>query len=222
MEFSRQEYRSGLPFPSPGDLPDPVIKPGSLTLQTDSLLSEPLGTTANSDKSRHRIKKQRHYFANKGLSSQRYGFSSSHVWMWDLEYKESWAPKNWCCLTVVLERSLESHLNSKEIQPVHPKGNEPWIFTGRTDAEAPVLWPPDVKSRLTGKVPDAGKVEGRRVTENEMIEWHYWLWTWVWVTSRSWWWTGKPGVLQSMGLQRVGHDWVTDWTGEPGDQASQS
>ena len=104
----------------------------------------------------YRIPKQRHYFANKGLSSQSYGFSSSHVWMWELDYKESWAPKNWCFWTVVLEKTLESPLDCKEIQPVRPKGNHSWIFVGRTDAETPILWPPDVKSWLIGKDPDAG------------------------------------------------------------------
>ena len=105
------------------------------------------------------IKKQRYYFANKGPSSQSYGFSSSHVWMWELDYKESWAPKNWCFWTVVLEKTLESPLDCKEIQPVHPKGSQSWIFIGRTDAEAetPILWPPDAKNWLLGKDPDAGK-----------------------------------------------------------------
>ena len=104
-------------------------------------------------------KKQRHYFANKGPSSQGYGFSSSHVWMWELDYKESWAPKNWCFQTVVLEKTLESPLDCKEIQPVHPKGNQSWIFIGRTDVEAEtlILWPLDAKNWLTGKDPDAGK-----------------------------------------------------------------
>ena len=90
------------------------------------------------------IKKQRHYFANKGPSSQGYGFSSSHVWMWELDYKESWAPKNWWFWTVVL-KTLESPLDCKEIQPVHPKGNQSWVFTGGTDVEAetPIFWPPD-------------------------------------------------------------------------------
>ena len=99
-----------------------------------------------------------HYFV-KGLSSQGYGFSSGHVWMWELDYKESWAPKNGCFWTVVLEKTLESHLDCKEIQPVHPKGDQSWVFIGRTDVEteAPVLWPPDVKSWLIGKDPDAGK-----------------------------------------------------------------
>ena len=95
----------------------------------------------------------------KGPSSQSYGFSSSHVWMWELDYKESWALKNWCFWTVVLEKTLESPLDCKEIQPVHPKGNQSWIFIRRTDVEAetPILWPPDTKNRLTGKDTDAGK-----------------------------------------------------------------
>ena len=111
------------------------------------------------DKHRQHIKKQRHHFSNKGPSSQSYGFSSSHVWMWELNYKESWVVKNWCCWTVVLEKTLESPLESKEIQPVHPKGNQSWIFIGRTDVEAetPVLWPPHAKSWLIWKDPDAGK-----------------------------------------------------------------
>ena len=105
------------------------------------------------------IKKQRHYFADKDLSSQSYGFYSSHVWMWELDYKESWAPKNWPFWTIVLEKTLENLLDWKEIQPVHHKGNQSWIFIGRTDAEAetPILWPSDVKSWLFGKDPDAGK-----------------------------------------------------------------
>jgi len=107
---------------------------------------------------------QRHYFANKAPSSQSYGFSSSHVWMWELDYKESWALKNWCFWTVVLENTLESPLHCKEIQPVHPKGNQSWIFIGRTDAEveAPILCPPDAKNWLIGKTLILGKVEGRR------------------------------------------------------------
>ena len=109
------------------------------------------------DQHRQHIKKQRHYFANKSPSSQSYGFSSSHVWMWELDYKESWASKNWCFWTVVLEKTLESPLNCKEIQAVHPKGNQSWIFIGKPDAEAPILWPPDVKNWFIGKDPDAGK-----------------------------------------------------------------
>ena len=105
------------------------------------------------------LKKQRHYFANKGPSSQSYGFSSSNVWVWELDYKESWVPKNWCFWTVVLEKALESPLDCKEIQPVHPKGDESWIFIERIDAkvEAPIRWSPVVKSQLIGKDPDAGK-----------------------------------------------------------------
>ena len=111
------------------------------------------------DKPRQCIKKQRHHFANKDPSSQGYGFSSGHVWMWELDYKENWAQKNWCFWTVVLEKTLESPLDSREIQPVHPKGNQSWIFTGRTDieAETPILWPPDANSWLIRKDPDAGK-----------------------------------------------------------------
>ena len=109
------------------------------------------------DQPRQHIRKQRHYFANKGLSSQRYGFSSSHVWMWELDYKESWALKNWCFWTVVLEKTPESPLNSKEIQPVHSKGNLSRVFIGRTDveAEAPILWPPDaIHILFKHKIPD--------------------------------------------------------------------
>ena len=110
------------------------------------------------DQPRHHVKKQRRYFANKGLSSQSYGFSSSHVWMWELDYKESWEPKNWCFGTVMM-KTLESRLDCKEIQPVHPKGNQFWIFIRRTDGEAetPILWPPDAKSWLIGKDLDAVK-----------------------------------------------------------------
>ena len=113
----------------------------------------------------------------KFMSSQCYGFSSSHVWMWQLEYKESWAPKNWCFSTVVLEKTLENPLDCKEIQPVHPKGNQSWIFIGRTDAEAEtsILWPPDVKNWLVLKDPDAGKDwrrEEKGTIEDEMVGWH--------------------------------------------------
>ena len=129
------------------------------------------------DQPRQHIKKQRHYFANKGPSSQSYGFSSSHVRMWQLDYKESWALKNWCFWTVVLEKTLESPLDCKEIQPVHPKWNQSWIFIGRTDAEAetPIL-SSDAKSRLIRKDPDAGKDwrrEEKGMTEDEMVGWHH-------------------------------------------------
>ena len=130
-------------------------------------------------KIRHRIKKQRYYFANKGQSSQSYDFSSSHVWMWELGYKETWA-QNWCFLTVILEKTLESPLDNKEIQTVHPKGNQSWIFIGRTDfeAETPILWPPDAKSWLIWKDPDVGKdwkQEEKGMIEDEMVGWHHWL-----------------------------------------------
>ena len=113
----------------------------------------------NYEQPRQHTEKQRHYFADKGPESQGYGFSSGHAWMWELNYKESWAQKNWYFWTVVLEKTLESPLDSKEIQPVHPKGNQSWIFIGRTDAEAEalILWPPDVKRWLSGKDLDAGK-----------------------------------------------------------------
>ena len=129
---------------------------------------------------RQHIKKHRHYFANNGPSTQSYGFSSSRVWMWELDYKESWAPKNWWFWTVVLEKILESPLDCKEIQPVHPRGNQSWIFIGRTNAEAetPKVWPPDVKNWPIGKDPDAGKdwrQEEKRMTEKEIVGWHHWL-----------------------------------------------
>ena len=135
---------------------------------------------------RKHIKKQRHYFANKGPSSQSYGFSSGHVWMWDLDYKESWAPKNWCFWTMVLEKTLEIPLDCKEIQPVHPKGNQSWIFIGRTDAEAEttILGPPDVKNWVIGKdwCWEGLKAGG----EGDDRGWDGWMaspaqWTWVWV-----------------------------------------
>ena len=111
------------------------------------------------NKTRQHIKKQRYYFANKVPSNQGYGFSSSPVWMWELDYKESWAQKNWCFWTVVLKKTLESPLDCTKIQPVHPEGNQSWMFIGRTDveAEAPILWPPAKKNWLIWKDPDAGK-----------------------------------------------------------------
>ena len=126
---------------------------------------------------------------------------------------KSWVLKNWCFQILVLENTLESPLNCKEIQPVHPKGNQSWTFTGRTDtdAETPILWPPDVQNWLLGKDPDAGK-EWRRERDDRGQD--GWMasptqWTWVWVSSGSWWWTGKPGVMQTMRSQRGGHDWAT-------------
>ena len=121
---------------------------------------------------------QRHYFANKGPSSQGYGFSSGHVWMWEFDCEESWAPKNWCFWTVVLEKTLESCLDSNEIKPVHTKGNQSWIFIRRTDAEAQIIWLPDAKRWLIGKDPGARKdwgQEEKAVAKDEMVGWHHWL-----------------------------------------------
>ena len=120
------------------------------------------------DKPRQHIKKQ----------SPSYGFSNSHVWMWELDHKESWVPKNWCFWTVVLEKTLQSPLDSKEIQPVHRKGDQSWVFIGRTDVEAetPILWPPHAKSRLIWKDPNAGKdwrQEEKGSTEDQMVGWHH-------------------------------------------------
>ena len=138
--------------------------------------------------------------------------------MWELDCEEGWVPNNWCFRTVVLEKTLESPLDCKEIQPVHFEGDQPWDFFGRNDAKAetPVLWPPDAKSWLIGKDPDAERDWGQE--EKGMTE-DGWMasltrWTWVWVKSGSWWWTGRPGVLRFMGSQRVGHDWATElnWT----------
>ena len=146
-----------------------------------------------------------------------YGLSSSHVWMWELGRKEGWAPKNWCFWTMVLENTLESPLDSKEIKPVNPKGNQPWIFIGRTDAEAEaqILWPPDVTRKLIGKDPHARKDwrQKKRVTEYE----NHWMasliqWTWTWTKSGKWWGTGT-WMLQSMGSQ-LGN-WTTTRTTMP-------
>ena len=151
-----------------------------------------------------------------GPSSQGHGFSCGHVWMWELDYKESWALKNQSFWTVGLEKILESPLDCKEIWPAHPKGNQSWIFIGRTDVEAEtaILWPPDAKElthlkrpRCWERLRAGGKGDGRG--------WDGWMasltqWTWVWVNSGSWWWTGRSGVLQSMGSQIVRHDWATE------------
>ena len=128
----------------------------------------------------------------------------------------SWVPKNWCFWTVVLEKTLESPLDSKEIKPVNPKGNQLLMFIGRTGAESedPILWPSDVKSRLIRKDPNAGK-DWRQEEKGNDRGWDGWMasptqWTWVWASSGSWWWTGKPGMMQPMGSQRVRHEWVTE------------
>ena len=165
------------------------------------------------------IEKQRHYFANKCPTSQGYGFSSGHVWMWDLDCEKRWALKNWCFWTVVLEKTLESSLDCKEIQPVHPKGDQSWVFLGRSDAKAetPILWSPHEKSWLIGKDwcwegLGAGGEGDDRGWDGLMAS--RTRWTWVWVNSGSWWWTGRPGMLQFMGSQRIRHEWVTElnWT----------
>jgi len=145
---------------------------------------------------------------NKGPSSQGYGFSSGHVCMWELHYQVSWVLKNWHFWTVVLEKTLENPLDCKEIQPFHPKGDQSWVFTERTDAEAetPIFWPPDAKSWLTGRDPDARKDWGKEkgMTEDEMVGWHHRLnghgFGW---DSGSCWWTDRPSVLWFMGSQRV-------------------
>ena len=160
---------------------------------------------------------QRHYFVNKGPSSQGYGFPNGQLWMWELDYKESWALKSWCFWTVVLEKTLESSLDCKDIQPVHPKGDQSLIFIGRTEWcwswnsntlatwceelthwERPWCWE---RPRAGGEGDDRG--------------WDGWMasptwWTWIWVDSRNWWWTGRPGMLHFMRSQRVRHDLVTE------------
>ena len=168
------------------------------------------------DQPRQHIKKQRHHFANKGPSSQGYGFSSVHVWLWKLDYKESWVPKNWCFWAVVLEKTLESPLDCKEIQPVHPKGDQSWAFIGRTDfeAETPILWPPDVKSWLIWKDSDAGKdwgQEDKGTTEDETVGWHHQCsghgfgWTPGFLMDRKAWPAVVHGVTKSW-------TWLSDWT----------
>jgi len=128
------------------------------------------------DKPRQYVKKQRHHFVNKGPYSQNYGFSSSRVWVWELDHKEGWVPKNWCFWIVVLEKTLGSPVDCK-IKPANAKGNQPWIFIGRTnaEAEAPILWLPEGMSQLIGKDPDAGKDWGQEEKGDEIVGWHHWL-----------------------------------------------
>ena len=164
------------------------------------------------DQPRQHIKKQRHYFANKGPSSQGYGFSSGHVWMWELDCEESWAPKNFTFWTVVLEKTLESPLDCKEIQAVHPKGDESWVFFGRNDANLKLQYFGHLMQRADAleKTLMLGGIGGR---------WDGWMalptwWMWVWVNSGSCWWTGRPGVPQFMGLQFMESDTTErlNWT----------
>ena len=151
------------------------------------------------------------------MPSQSYGFSSSHVWMWELDYKESGALKNWCFWTVVLDKTLESPLDCKEIQPVHPKGYQSWVFIGRTDVEAEIPTLATWCEELTHLKRPWCWERLKAGAEGDDRGWHGWMasptqWTWVWVDSGSWWWTGRPGVLHSMGSQRVRCDWVTELT----------
>ena len=165
------------------------------------------------------IKKRRHYFANKGPSSQSYVFSSSHVWMWELDYKESWAPKNWCFWTVVLEKTLESPLDCRETQLVHSKGDQSWCSLEGLMLKLKLQYFGHLMQRADSleKTLMLGKIEGGRRRGQQRMR--CWMaspteWTWVWVNSGSWWWTGRPSMLQSMGSQRVGHDWAIElnWT----------
>ena len=154
---------------------------------------------------------KRHYFANQGLSNQSFDFSSNHVWMWELDHKEGWALKNWCFWTVVLEKTLEGTLDCKEIKPANSKGNHwkdwHWSWSSNTlvtSCEELIHW----KISWCWERLKAGQ-------EGDDRGWDGWMasltqWTWLWASSRSWWWTGKPGVLQSIGSQRVGHDWVAE------------
>ena len=169
----------------------------------------------NYDQPRQHIKQQRHYLTNKCLSSQSYGFSSSHVWMWELDYKESWALKNWCFWAMMLKKTLESPLDCKEIQPVPPKRISPECLLEGLMLKLKLQYSGHLMRRTDSleKTLMMGKIEGRRRRGNRGCD--GWLvspnqWTWVWVSSESWWWTGKPGVLQSMESQRVRHDCVTE------------
>ena len=150
--------------------------------------------------------------------NQSCGFSRSHVWIWELNCKEGWPLKNWCFWTVVLEKTLENPLDGEEIKSVNLKRNQPWRFIRRMDAEAPIFWPPDVKSQFIRKDTDAWedwRQEEKEATENKRVGWHPTQWTWVWASSGRWWRRGKPGVLQSMGSQRLRHDWVAEQQQQP-------
>ena len=165
------------------------------------------------DKPRQHIEKQRHHFANKGLSSQSYGFSSNRVWLWELDLKEGWAPKNWWFWIAMLEKTLEIPLDCKEIKPVHPKGSQPWIFIGRTDAKAEtaILWLLDQRADSFEKTQMLGKIEGERWRGWYRMRWLDSITTSMDMNlSKLQEKTGKSGVLQSMESQRVGQDWVNN------------
>ena len=149
--------------------------PKSLQMVTEAMKFKDVCSLEEKDQPRQHIKKQRHYFADKYPSSQSYVFSSSHVWMWKLDHKKGRVLNNWCFWAVVLENTLESPLDCKEIQPVYSKGDQPWVSFGRTDAKAPILWLPDAKSWCIGKDPDVGKdrIEEKGTTEDEMSGWHH-------------------------------------------------
>ena len=183
-------------------------------MTTDMKLKDACSLKKSHDQPRQHIKKQRHYFADKGLYSQSYGFFSSHRWMWELDYKEGWALKNWCFWIVVLQKTLESSLDCREIKPVNPKGNHSWIFIGRTDAEieTPILWPHDAKSQLIRTDPDdrkAWRKEEKGTTEGEMVGWHHRL---IHESEQA------PGVGERQGSMvccipcggKESHDWVTE------------
>ena len=167
------------------------------------------------DQPRQHIKKQRHYFVNKGPSSQGYGFASGHVWMWELDYEESWVSKNWCFWTVVLEKTLESALDCKEIQPVHPTGISPGCSLEGLMMKLQLQYFGHQMRRVDSfeKTLMLGKIEGRRRRGQHSIRWLHGITDSMdmgWVDSRSWWWTGRPGVLWFMGSQS--RTWLSDWT----------
>ena len=171
------------------------------------------------DQHRQNIKKQRHYFVNKDPSNQGYGFSSGHVWMWELDYKESWAQKNWCFWSVVLKKTLESPLDCKEIQPVHPKGDQSWVFIGGLMLKLKLQYFGHLMQTadLVEKTLMLGKIECRRRKGRQRMRWLDGIINSIDMGlggSGNWWWTGRPCVLQFMGSQRVRHNWTSEmkWT----------
>ena len=165
------------------------------------------------DKPKQYIKKQRHYFTNKGLSSQSYDFSSSHVWLWELDYKESWVPKNWCFQTMMLEKTLESPLDCRRSNQSILKEISPSLEGLMLKLKFQYFGHLMRRTDSLEKTLMLGSIEGKRSRGWQRIRWLDGItdpWTWVWTSFGSWWWTGKPGVLQSVGLQRVGYDWATE------------